>query len=86
MILLPIAIHTIASKYRKTLQKFIFTFSVYSSSPLYRIISGAIKPSVPPNPFVPDGKVRRLIPETKKQKLCGRWELLKCLSYRATQL
>lgn len=28
-----------------------FTFSVYSSSPLCFIISGAIKPSVPPNPF-----------------------------------
>lgn len=38
------------------------TFSVYSSSPLYFIISGAIKPSVPPKPFVPDGNVTRLIP------------------------
>jgi hypothetical protein len=33
------------------------------------MISGAMKPSVPPNPFVPDGKVKRLIPVIEKQKL-----------------
>lgn len=40
----------------------IHTFSVYSSSPLCFIISGAIKPSVPPKPFIPDGSDTRLIP------------------------
>lgn len=40
---------------------------MYSSSPLKRIISGAMNPSVPPNPFVPDGRVSRLIPEEKKK-------------------
>ncbi len=38
------------------------TFSVYSSSPLYYKISGAIKHSVPPKPLVPPGNALRLIP------------------------
>lgn len=36
---------------------------MYSSSPLYFIISGAIKPSVPPKPLVPEGKVNLLMPK-----------------------
>ena len=38
------------------------TFSVYSSSPLYLTISGAMNPSVPPKPLAPVGNVGRLIP------------------------
>jgi hypothetical protein len=33
------------------------------------MISGAMKPSVPPKPFVPDGKVNRLIPIMQKYKM-----------------
>lgn len=38
---------------------------MYSSSPLYFIISGAIKPSVPPKPLVPEGKVNLLMPKNE---------------------
>lgn len=41
------------------------TFSVYSSSPLCLIISGAMNPSVPPKPFVPVGRLDLLIPGRK---------------------
>ncbi|CAH2062558.1 unnamed protein product, partial [Iphiclides podalirius] len=41
------------------------TFSLYSSSPLYLMISGAMKPSVPPKPLVPDGGASLLMPDER---------------------